>query len=231
MIKALIFDKDGTFFDFQQSWGAWMAGFLARLSDGDSEKLHQMADAAGFDLEHQVFLPNSAVIAGTAEEATALLLPFLPGHSLESLTAQLVDDTVNAPMIEVTPLAPFLENLKARGLALGVATNDAERAARAQLEVVNAVGYFDFIAGYDSGFGGKPEPGQLLGFAAQTGIAVEASAMVGDSTHDLEAGRAAGMKTIGVLTGVAGREELAPLSDVVLETIADIPAWLDQMAG
>ena len=36
--------------------------------------------------------------------------------------------------------------------------------------------------------------------------------MVGDSTHDLRAGRAAGMRTVAVLTGLAGADELAPLS-------------------
>jgi phosphoglycolate phosphatase len=50
--------------------------------------------------------------------------------------------------------------------------------------------------------------------------------MVGDSTHDLHAGRAAGMVCVAVLTGVADRDELAPHADVVLDTIADLPRWL-----
>ena len=51
--------------------------------------------------------------------------------------------------------------------------------------------------------------------------------MVGDSMHDLHAGRSAGMRTIGVLTGPASRADLTPHADVVLDTIADIPDWLD----
>ena len=51
--------------------------------------------------------------------------------------------------------------------------------------------------------------------------------MVGDSRHDLEAGRAAGMRTIAVLTGVAKRGDLAGHADVVLDDIGAIPAWLD----
>ena len=50
--------------------------------------------------------------------------------------------------------------------------------------------------------------------------------MVGDSTHDLLAGQAAGMRTIGVLTGPAPHDELAPHADVVLADIGKIPAWL-----
>ena len=50
--------------------------------------------------------------------------------------------------------------------------------------------------------------------------------MVGDSTHDLIAGRAARMHTIGVLTGLAPRSELAPYADVILPDISHIPAHL-----
>ena len=50
--------------------------------------------------------------------------------------------------------------------------------------------------------------------------------MVGDSAHDLIAGRAAGMQCVGVLTGTATRADLAPLADVVLPDIGHIPDWL-----
>jgi len=49
---------------------------------------------------------------------------------------------------------------------------------------------------------------------------------VGDSTHDLIAGRRAGMQTVAVLTGVALEAELAPHADVVLPNIGHIPAWM-----
>ena len=50
--------------------------------------------------------------------------------------------------------------------------------------------------------------------------------MVGDSTHDLLAGRAAGMKTAAVLTGMANEGELAPFADVVMQDIGHLPGWL-----
>ncbi|WP_342662245.1 HAD-IA family hydrolase [Rubellimicrobium thermophilum] len=85
---------------------------------------------------------------------------------------------------------------------------------------------FGFVAGYDSGWGGKPGPGQLLAFAESAGLDPADCAMVGDSLHDLAAARAAGMRGIGVLTGVAGRETLAPAAEVVLESIATLPDWI-----
>jgi phosphoglycolate phosphatase len=89
---------------------------------------------------------------------------------------------------------------------------------------------FDFVAGCDSGWGGKPAPGQLLAFAQHLGIDPAQAAMVGDSTHDLHAARAAGMAAVAVLTGVAEADELAPHADVVLADIGGIAAWLDQIS-
>ena len=50
--------------------------------------------------------------------------------------------------------------------------------------------------------------------------------MVGDSLHDLDAGRAAGMRTVAVLTGIAGAAALAPHADVVLNHIGELPDWV-----
>jgi phosphoglycolate phosphatase len=50
--------------------------------------------------------------------------------------------------------------------------------------------------------------------------------MVGDSRHDLIAGRAAGMPVVAVLTGVAGADELAPVADAVLPDIGHLPDWI-----
>ena len=51
-----------------------------------------------------------------------------------------------------------------------------------------------------------------------------------DSLHDLEAGRAAGMRTVAVLTGVAVAAQLAPHADVVLPDIGALGAWIDSQA-
>ena len=111
-------------------------------------------------------------------------------------------------------------------MILGIATNDSEAPARAHLERAGILDRFAFVAGYDSGHGAKPDAGQLLAFCALTGIPPRECAMIGDSTHDLDSGRAAGMTTVGVLTGLASRADLAPHADVVLDDIGALPAWL-----
>jgi phosphoglycolate phosphatase len=134
-------------------------------------------------------------------------------------------------MAEAVPLAPLLATLRGRGLRLGVATNDSEAPARQHLAAHGITGFFDFIAGQDSGHGAKPGPGMCLAFAERLALAPARVAMVGDSRHDLLAGRSAGMRTVAVLTGMARAEDLAELADAVLPDIGALPAWLDSLAA
>ena len=108
----------------------------------------------------------------------------------------------------------------------GDQSNGAEAPARAHLAAAGVAGRFDFIAGSDSGHGAKPAPGQLLAFADAAGLAPASVLMIGDSRHDLTAGRAAGMGTVGVLTGPATARDLADLADAVLPDIGHLGAYL-----
>ncbi|MEP3299541.1 MAG: HAD family hydrolase [Pseudoruegeria sp.] len=226
IIRAVVFDKDGTLFDFRATWSAWARGFLSDLSGGDDVRLEAMADAIGFDLIEANFALNSPVISGTPEDIAKELLPLLPSHSASSLVEHMNQAAAVAPMVEATPLLPLLRGLRESGLRLGIATNDAEAPAKAHLISTDIMEEFDFIAGFDSGFGVKPDPGMLIAFANHVSLAPENILMVGDSRHDLLAGRAAGMQTMAVLTGLSGHDQLAPFADVVVPNIGHLPEWL-----
>lgn len=230
-IRGLCFDKDGTLFDFAATWEAWAAAFIARAAGGDPAHAARIAAAIGFDDVQQRFQRDSIVIAGTAQEVARALAPVLPDVPPAQVLAMIDDEATKAPQVPAVPLVPLLTDLRARGLRLGVATNDSAAPARAHLEGAGITRFFDFIAGYDSGHGGKPAPGQLLAFAQAVDVPPSQIVMVGDSTHDLNAGRAAGMRTIAVLTGAASAAELTPLADAILANIGEIPAWLDAQAG
>ncbi|CAD0183493.1 Phosphoglycolate phosphatase [Ruegeria sp. THAF57] len=225
-IDAILFDKDGTLFDFANTWGAFGRNVLLRLADGDNQRAAELGRIIGFDLETVTYSEDSIVIAGTVEEVAEVLVPHLPDMEHEELIDLLNVESASAPQVPAVPLAPFLKGLRDVGLKLGVATNDGEMPALEHLASAGIRDHFDFVAGYDSGHGFKPGPGQLLAFAAHVDVAPERVAMVGDSLHDLQAGRAAGMTTIGVLTGLAPAETLAPFADVVLPNIGHIPGWL-----
>ena len=226
MIKGIIFDKDGTLFDFNATWGTWTRGMLEAETAHDPTLFAPLAEALGYDTKENRFRPDSVVIAATAGETADQIMTVLPHLDKQALLARMNAAAAQVPQVEAVPLVSYFTGLRQAGLCLGIATNDAEAPARTHLGRAKVSDLFDFIAGYDSGHGGKPAPGQLLAFCGQTGLQPAECLMVGDSTHDLHAGRAAGMGTIGVLTGPAPAEELSPFADVVLQDIGEIPDWL-----
>ncbi len=227
MIKGLIFDKDGTLFDFNATWGAWAGLMIQQETQGDPERISALANVMGYDMDTRQFLPGSVVIASTVEETASAMSTVLPGETHDTLIPRMNAAAGAVEQVQAVPLIPYFDGLKSRNLKLGIATNDAEEPALMNLTSAGVRDHFDFVAGYDSGYGSKPGPGQLLAFCAQTGLNPRHCAMIGDSTHDLEAGHAAGMITIGVLTGPAIADELTPYADVVLPDIGHIPGWLD----
>ena len=222
-IKGLLFDKDGTLFDYQTTWGPWAENFISEVSDGDVKIAHQIATTLGFNQDKGRFLPTSKFIAGTTEEVLEVVLSAIPSMSINTLEKIYFDSTAKATLSPPVPLKPLLHQFKRNKIKIGVATNDHETTAINHLSRANIKEDFDFIVGYDSGFGSKPEPGMLNAFCNTTGLKSHEIAMVGDTLHDLEAGQRANMLTIGVLTGMATREELETKATVVLNHIGEIP--------
>ncbi len=231
MIKTVLFDKDGTLFDFRATWGGWAASFLLELGSGDHAKAAKMAASVGFDLQDRRFEDDSVLIGGTPGDIVRKLLPHVPGVSAAGLVSRMNVMAASAPQREAAPLLPLLSGLRERGLTLGVITNDARAPAMAHLRASGIAHCFDHVIGSDCGFGQKPGPGQLQAFMEMTGTDPSETVMVGDAPHDLMAARAAGCHRVGVLTGMASRQQLAPLASAVLPDISALPDWLDEMQG
>lgn len=227
-LAGMIFDKDGTLFQFQDTWAEWAAQALEDFSGGDVNRQERMAHRIDFDLAARAFRPGSICIAGTNGEVAEALAPEMPGRDAGWIERQLSRISETAPLAPAAPLKPLLTHLSRHPLTLGVVTNDSESAAQAQLTAAGVLEDFAFVAGFDSGHGFKPDPDPLLAFCTHSDLDPDHVAMVGDSLHDLIAGRGAGMTTVGVLTGLATRDELAPMADVVLPDIGHLPGWLSQ---
>ncbi|MBC6406910.1 MAG: HAD family hydrolase [Rhodobacteraceae bacterium] len=223
---AVLFDKDGTLFNFAASWNAWGQGIIRDLARGDASTAQRLARALGYDLEAGSFLPHSFAIAGTHGQVVQAIAEALPQRDLAEIAAHLMQSAARAPMVPAVPLPAFLAQLAHRGMRLGVITNDAEAHARAHLGQAGVEQCFDFIAGFDSGYAPKPNPAALLAFAKRFELRPDRVVMVGDSPQDLTAGRRAGMQTVGVLTGLAPAAALAPNADAVLADIGDLTDWL-----
>jgi phosphoglycolate phosphatase len=226
-VRGVLFDKDGTLFDFRRSWSGWTRTTLLTICGGDQDAAQALSGRIGYDFENGSFFPGSPVIAGSVSDIARALSAAGVTADLARLERWLAARAARARMVPAVPLGPLLGRLRRRGLMLGVATNDARAAAIAHLEQLEIVDFFHFVAGYDSGFGAKPRPDMCRAFADAAGVPAADCVMVGDSAHDLVAGRAAGMPTLGVLTGPARRDDLAPLADAVLRDIGMLPAWLD----
>ncbi|MEM7188658.1 MAG: HAD family hydrolase, partial [Pseudomonadota bacterium] len=207
---GILFDKDGTLFDFSATWAGVLDATLAALTD-DVQTRARMASATGYNQAAGRFLPGSLSVAAPLDEVAEIWSQHLPertSQEVEAIANQIAEEaaTSGALVPAVQDMGGLLDGLRAEGYALGVATHDSEQAALSHLAAAEVLDRFDFIAGYDSGHGLKPGPGMLLAFSAATGVPPARVVMVGDSVHDLGVVPAAGAAfAVGVLTGPATR--------------------------
>jgi len=75
----------------------------------------------------------------------------------------------------------------------------------------------------------KPSPDALLLAASKLKAPIEQCAIVGDSIIDVQAGRAAGAKTVAVLTGLFSKDELEKQRpDLILKDINSLPNFIEK---
>lgn len=223
--KAILFDKDGTLLDYWASWGPINRAAANLAAAGAPAFAARLLAVGGVDESGRAASPNSLLAAGSAHDIARIWVAAGAAFTVPGLTRAL-DDLFRASVADVVPvgdLAAILGGLKARGLALGIASSDSEAAIRATVERFGLSDVVDFVAGYDSGHGPKPEPGMVRAFCRAIGLSATEVAMVGDTLHDLEMGEAAGVGLkIGVLTGTGTRDGLGDIADLVLDGIFDL---------
>lgn len=129
-------------------------------------------------------------------------------------------DRLIQPYAEV---AATLDRLAAAGLRLAIVTSKVEPLAERGLDVLGLGGRFETIVGLNACQNHKPHPEPVEIALARLQLRPGDAVFVGDSPHDMAAGRAAGVTTAAALWGPFSRELLAPASpDWWLDTIADI---------
>ncbi|WP_018898593.1 HAD family hydrolase [Rhizobium sp. 2MFCol3.1] len=231
-IKGILFDKDGTLLDYDESWLP-VNRELARIAARDDAALaDRLLLACGMDPVTGHIVPDSLLAAGNTRQISDGLVAAGSTVPVEELTVRLDELFSHAAdfSVPVTDLASFFARLHARGFKLGVASSDNERSIRQTAKRFGFADYIDYIAGYDSGHGTKPEPGMVLGFCAATGLDPSEVAVVGDNNHDLHMGRNAHVGlTVAVLTGTGSRESLAAASDHCLNDITELEGLLPDL--
>jgi D-glycero-D-manno-heptose 1,7-bisphosphate phosphatase len=145
----------------------------------------------------------------------------------------------NLEQVELDPSAQeACELLRSAGYLLIVVTNQPDVARGTQTRpVVEAIHQYlrerlpidDFAVCYHDDANGcdcrKPKPGLILRAAERYGIDLRASVMVGDRWRDVEAGQAAGCRTVWLDYGYAERGP-ARIPDFVAGTLAEAAEWI-----
>jgi phosphoglycolate phosphatase-like HAD superfamily hydrolase len=103
----------------------------------------------------------------------------------------------------------LVEDLKARGLRLAVASSAEERDLRPLLEIAGAADLLDARTSGDDAERSKPDPDIVKAALQELGCASSEAIMVGDTPYDVEAARRAGLDCIGLRCGGWSDRDLA----------------------
>ena len=140
---------------------------------------------------------------------------------LEFYSEHIVDNTFPYPGVKET-----LEGLN--GYKKAVISNKREAFSIKVLEALNLYRFFGLVIGSDSTSEKKPSPVPVLHALSHFGLSQKDAVMVGDSDLDIAAGKAAGVKTIGVTYGYRDRKYLKD-ADFIIENIKELPKLIKNL--
>jgi phosphoglycolate phosphatase len=195
--RCLLFDLDGTLVDSRADITNSLNLTLAEMGRAvlPAETVH------GFIGEGVRLLLERALRATQTTEPST--------HDVENAW-QIYQRQYSAHMLDQTRLYPgvaeTLEDLRAWPKA--VVTNKPYEFTAELLERIGLLKHFKVVLGGNSLPERKPSPLMLLEAARRCEIAPVECLMIGDSWVDIEAGRKAGMQTVGYVGGFRGRAEL-----------------------
>jgi pyrophosphatase PpaX len=123
-----------------------------------------------------------------------------------------------------------VRTLSERGHPLAVVTSKSNEMAVRTVEYVGLAPYFATVVGMESTTRHKPGPEPVLYALEQLRAPVTGAVFVGDSPHDIRAGNAAGVITVGAIWGFYSRAVLEAARPAhLLEHISSLPAFLDSL--
>jgi len=119
-------------------------------------------------------------------------------------------------------VVPAVRELKKRG-RLGLVTSKLRSGALRGLRLAGIEDAFEAIVGSDEVTHPKPHPEPVLKALALLGAPAGGAVYIGDSRHDMESGRAAGVRTAAALWGPFDRSDLEDLApDYWLDAPGDL---------
>jgi phosphoglycolate phosphatase len=187
-LRLVVFDVDGTLVDSQ-------------------DHIHGAMEHAFAEVGHA--LPSRSdilsIVGLSLPEAMARLVPDLPVATQAALVEAYKGSFGRMRADRLSPLFEGMTDLLTRlraepGTLLGVATGKSRRGLSHVLAGHGLQDHFITMQVADD-HPSKPHPSMLLSALRETGVAARDAVMIGDTTYDIEMGRAAGYHTIGVTWG------------------------------
>lgn len=116
-----------------------------------------------------------------------------------------------------------LERIRMAGAVSCIVSNKPEAITREIVQTLGVQNFFTIVQGPESLTHMKPDPEGLFLCMHETGYAPSETVMIGDSYTDIQAGRAAGALTCGVLYGIGDRTKLlAEHADYYVENVLQL---------
>ena len=231
-IDLVVFDKDGTLIEFHAMWSGWAVRLADELEVATGIPLRDdLYEMLGYDEDSGRARSGGRLSATPMARLQDLTLDLLVEHGLgradaatAMATAWRAPDPVSLAR-PVTDLPALLGSLRTDGRRIGVATTDDRGPTLRTLIALDVDTLVDALVCADDGVRPKPAPDMVLDLCRRTGVPPRRTAVLGDSIADLAMCRAAGAaRCYGVLSGVGGSEDLGPLADEVLGSIAALMA-------
>jgi phosphoglycolate phosphatase-like HAD superfamily hydrolase len=226
-IDLVVFDKDGTLISFDAMWSGWARDLGNRLELATRRPVAgDVFTTIGFDPVANRIMANGPLAIATMgqiqELIGAVLRRWCPSvNAARRILAEawFEPDPV-ATLVPLADLDELFRTLRRADRRIAIATTDDRAPTEATIAALGLSALVDDVVCGDDDGPTKPEPEALAAIAARLGIALERTAMVGDTPADLRMARAAGARSIGVTSGVAAAAELAPDADLVLDSVA-----------
>ena len=216
MIKAVLFDMDGTIFDTE---GIYRRCWFRAAKD------------VGFDEDIDLFLERVCGLNFTDMTALvnrvygkAVSFEILWGRWLEC-----VDEEMARGVLPLKAGAPdILFALKEKGIKIALVTSSGQKTVAHYLQMSGLEGVFDVIVTGNQVTRGKPHPECFLTAAEKLGIGPASCVVVEDSPNGIRAGHAAKMFTVMVPDLHPCTEELRALLWQVCDTLTDLVPLIDK---
>jgi phosphoglycolate phosphatase len=218
-VRAILFDLDGTLVDTAPDIAAAVGATLQQL---DRPPLDDAAVRSYIGRGVDVLLHR--VLTGELDGNAAL---DVHRHAREVFLEHY--GTHNGRTAKIYPgVLEGIEHARRIGIALCCVTNKPQAFSDALLAQVGLDRYLEFVLGGDALPKGKPDPAPLLHAAARLGVEPRACLMVGDSSNDALAARAADMPVVLVGYGYSGDQPIDTIDcDAIVASIADVIGALD----